>query len=545
MPPAFTHDSTTAPSHLQLYYDLAAYVEAARQVDLSPITDCLPVVNTTGRPRIFREELAIILLASRSRQTDVPSDLGASRKMVAYLRANGELIRSLFSCDKIPSRNTIVTALRELNSLGNQFRIVQEKIRPQLQGKDGTPKRLHQGKPQAIGQATKARRKADSRRRRTKRNTDKYRKARLGAALGLFQFTELYPDEATAESAFIDARWPDGVVTCPQPRCGSEDVVEVRRRKRRTWRCRACGRSFHAVTCTTFQGTYGSWRTLLLAIYFCLQFPYDSSLTMATALKTDERTMVHKTALRIQHRIFLAMDEALPPLQGYFQTDDTLIGYVQVENTLTGNTDAVPIAILGMVSEDTGHVKIEVVRGQVKRENWGPFIERGTDPQAIMLSDATNDCPFGVRIRLIVNHSKPLLSWPGPRFAQWYEEFRKLVTTNKIENFWRILKMLLLAHRGFTLRHLHLYVNAAAWHATHLMEPIEDQMKALIRNSHAVWVRAATEVDDTPLEFNLELQPVSPSNQPEPDNIPEAVGPCKDQTPLPDCEQYTEHLPAA
>ena len=405
---------------------------------------------------------------------------------------------------------------------------MQANIRRQLSKKLGTPKRLHKGKPQAIKQASKSksRRKGRSGRRRKKRNTDRYRKARLDAALGCFQFEKRYPDERTVDNTAIDARWPDGGVTCPRPGCGSADVVEVRRRKHRTWRCRECGRRFHALTCTTLQGIHGSWRTIPLAIYWCLQYPYNSALTLASALKTDERTIVHKTALRVEHKIFAAMDGILlPPLGGYCQMDDTLIGHV----------DGVPIAVMGIVSEGTGHLKVQEVCGEVNHENSGPFIENSTEPDAILITDDTNDFPFGIRIRLTVNHSKPL-SEPGPRYAEWYETYRKLVTTNKIENFWRILKMLLWAHRAFTSRHLHLYVNAAVWHASHLMEPIEDQMKALIRNSHAVWVRAATAEDDTPLEFQLGIQQVRRSNQHKLDSELAVARPCKDQLPIPGLE---------
>ena len=91
MPPALTHESTTRPSKLQPHYDLATYTEVVREVGLSPITDRLPANAATGSPRIFREELAIIILPSRSEQTNIPRNLSNPRKPGKLIRYLGPM----------------------------------------------------------------------------------------------------------------------------------------------------------------------------------------------------------------------------------------------------------------------------------------------------------------------------------------------------------------------------------------------------------------------------------------------------------------------
>ena len=74
---------------------------------------------------------------------------------------------------------------------------------------------------------------------------------------------------------------------------------------------------------------------------------------------------------------------------------------------------------------------------------------------------------------------------------------------------------------------------------------VEDQMKPLVRNSRAVWVRAATEEDDATLEFQLELQLIQTGGRPETDTKHAAGRQYKGQMSFPGWQRYVEHSVAA
>ena len=338
-------------------------------------------------------------------------------------------------------------------------------------------------------------------RKRNWRKSEDYRKSRLNCALGIFQFTDMIPDDEAAEHFIVNARWPDGEVMCPEPNCHSQDVVELRGHRRRTWSCRRCGRHFNALTCTTLQGLHGPWRLILLAGYCCLQFHHHTGLSLACALKTDDRTKAHKTGLDLHHRIFQAMEAELPRFSGTTQFDDTLIGTI----------DGVPINVRCFLDNESGQIRTAVLVGEINKDNSTQVIKDNTTENAVLLTDQSDDYPYGFRKRLTVNHSVP-------EMARWDEDHQVLVTTNGVEGFWGILKFFLLLHRAVTLRYLYLYVAAATWHSNHLRDPIVDQMRALIRNAHQAWTRPAREVPEDLLDFQLELQPseAEAASKPEP-----------------------------
>ena len=505
MGPDHASHSTEGPSRLQLVYSVSDYVEAAVQVDFTPILSNINPSSKMGRPALSRTPMAMLYMISRSRQTRVPRKI---TELLEWLRTDQDGLATLCGFDRMPSRSTLRRVFAELDALKNETRIAKTLITRLLREKRGKPKRVARGKPKAIAKGLKrkadrnrnrsgkkakdSQRKAPLKRNRHWRKSEDYRKSRLNCALGIFQFADMIPDEKAADQFIVDARWPDGVVKCPEPNCNVPDVVEIRGHKRRTWRCRRCDRRFNALTCTTLQGVHGPWRLILLAVYCSLQFNHYTGLSLACALKTDDQTKAHHTALDLHHRIFQAMEEELPQSSGKCQIDDTLIGTV----------NGVPVSVIGCVDDKSGQVRAEVIVGEIDKDNSTPFIEAATTKDAQLLTDQTRDYPYGLRKRLTVNHSKP-------EMACWNDDHRILVTTNGIESFWAILKESLSLHRAVTLRHLYLYVAAAAWHISHLREPIVDQMRALFRNSHQVWTRPAREKPEALLAFQLALQPLA------------------------------------
>ena len=489
MAPAHAHP-TERLSRIQLA--VSDYIEAADQAGFALILSKLAPPSKTGRPPLPREPLIKLFLLSQRRKPYLPRN---ATQLLELLK-NDHGLATQCGFDRIPSRSTVRNVLTELSGLKNEVRIAQAEITRLLKGKSGKPQRETRGKPKAIAKGRKPKHRRE--RRRSPKKAEHYRKRRLDHAMGVFQFEKTFPDDKAAEAFIVYARWPDGVVTCPEPDCGSKDVVGTRRSKQRTWRCRQCRRSFHALTCTTLQGVHGSWRTILLAVYYTLQFPYESSLSLACALKTSERKMAYKTALRLRHRILQGLDEDLPQSSGDCQIDDTLIG----------NVNGIPITVIGCVDTETGQVRGDVIVGEVALHNSSAFIQGAITRDACLLTDDTDKYSHSIRNRLTVNHSRK-------QYSRWDDEHQKLVTTNSIESFWSTLKFLLSIHRAVTLRHLPLYVAAAAWHISHQSKPTVDQMQNFFRNAHAAYIRPAKEIPDSLLDFQLDLQPFRHSTAPE------------------------------
>ncbi len=492
------HSTTDGPSRPRLFYGVSTYIEAANQADFSPILSRLSLSPKAGRPALSRTPMVMLYMISQSQQTRVPRRI---TPLLECLRTDRDLA-TLCGFDAIPSESTLRRVFAKLDALNNETRIVRASITKRLREKQGKLKRQARGKPKAIKKGIKrkadrdrqkakvSRRRVPLKRKRDWRKSEDYRKSRLNCALGVFQFADMFPNDEAAEHFIVDARWPDGVVMCPEPNCHSHDVVELRGHTKRTWSCRRCGRRFNALTCTTLQGVQGPWRLILLAVYCCLQFNHPTGLSLACAMKTDDRTKVHKTAVDLHHRICQAMEEELPRFSGTTQFDDTLIGTI----------DGVPINVRGFSNNESGQFRTAVLVGEINKNNSTQIIKDNTTEDSVLLTDQSDDYPYGLRERLTVNHSIP-------EMVRWDEKHQVLVTTNGVECFWSLLKLFLLLHRAVTLRHLYLYVAAATWHINHLREPIVDQMRALIRNSHQAWARPAREAPEDHLDFQLELQP--------------------------------------
>ena len=500
MATAHVTDLTKGQSRPQLVYSVPTYLEAVTQADFTLILSKINPSSKTGRPTLSRIPMVMLYMISQSPQTKVPRKI---TPLLEWLNSDRNGLATLCGFDRTPCRSTLRSVFKELDALKNETRIVKTVITRLLRAKRGKPQRETQGKPTAISKGLKRkadrkkeakdpRRKAGRRRNRDWKKAEDYRKSRIDCAFGILQFADMFPDDEAAEQFVVDTRWPDGVVKCPEPNCSSLDVVEIRGHKMRTWRCRKCDRRFHALTCTTLQGVHGSWRLILLAVYCSIQFNHFTALSLACALKTDAQTKAHRTALSLRHRIFQAMEEELPPFSGNCQIDDTLIGTV----------NGVPVSVIGCWNKKTGQVRAEVIVGEMELDKSTPFIKTATAKDAQLFTDQTDKYPYGLRKRLTVNHSIP-------QFARWVEETHQLITTNGIESFWSILKEFLSIHRAVTLRHLYLYVAAAAWHISHQDEPLVDQMRALFRNSHEAWSRPVREKHDALLSFQLEVQPSS------------------------------------
>lgn len=137
----------------------------------------------------------------------------------------------------------------------------------------------------------------------------------------LVEFFDRFPNDETAETWFIEQRWPDGV-RCT--RCDSANVAERKNRKPRQWRCRDCRKDFSVRTDTLMHNTKLGHRTWALAMYL-----------MTTSLKDVSSMKLHRdlgvcysTAWHLSHRIREAYADGCNVLRfaGPVEVDETFIG---------------------------------------------------------------------------------------------------------------------------------------------------------------------------------------------------------------------------
>lgn len=113
--------------------------------------------------------------------------------------------------------------------------------------------------------------------------------------LSLRQILNLFPDDQTAETWFIQTRWSQGI-QCPL--CESKAVTE-RTTKRRSWRCKKCRKDFSTRTGTLMQSSNLSFQTWAIAI--CLLTTNVKGIA-STKLGSD-LNVTQKTAWHLAMRI--------------------------------------------------------------------------------------------------------------------------------------------------------------------------------------------------------------------------------------------------
>lgn len=150
---------------------------------------------------------------------------------------------------------------------------------------------------------------------------------------GITDIARFLTDEAAAQQAFADLRWPNGNVTCPLCE-GGKKVYEVAYKAangkptvRKQWKCGACRKKFSVTSGSIFEGSHipvGKW---VYAVYMmCTHKKGVSALQISHELK-----ITHKSAWFMLHRVREAMLQE--PLAGMLGQHD---GFVELDETYVG-----------------------------------------------------------------------------------------------------------------------------------------------------------------------------------------------------------------
>jgi transposase-like protein len=217
-------------------------------------------------------------------------------------------------------------------------------------------------------------------------------------------------DEAAAQQALADLRWPDGNVTCPFDvvdsetgeiiACGGQKVYQVtyvRKDKdgnvipsvRKQWKCAACRKKFSVTSKSIFEGahiTVGQW------IYAIFQMCSSKKGVSANQL-SRELGITYKSAWFMCHRVREAMlQEPLAGMLGkgddFVELDETFVGGKKKNNRHKNRTAAAGKKTAVMTLMDrAGEVKTVVVPN-VRKNTLQELAKPMVDKDAYIITDA-------------------------------------------------------------------------------------------------------------------------------------------------------------
>jgi transposase-like protein len=217
---------------------------------------------------------------------------------------------------------------------------------------------------------------------------------------GITDIARFLTDEAAAQEALANLRWPDGKVCCPL--CdGGKKVYEVNyvRRDARTgevkpsvrkqWKCGACRKKFSVTSGSIFEGSHipvGKW---IFAVYMMC----SSKKGISANQLARELNVSYKTSWFMCHRVREAMlQEPLAGMLGkgddFVELDETFVGGKKRNNRHKNRTAQAgkKVAVMTLLDRagDVKTVKVPNVRKATLQELAKPLV----DKNAYVITDA-------------------------------------------------------------------------------------------------------------------------------------------------------------
>jgi transposase-like protein len=238
-----------------------------------------------------------------------------------------------------------------------------------------------------------------------------------------------FSDFDNCQRFMIEIRWPEGKVCCPY--CQSEKVTYLA--NARLWKCygKHERQKFSLKVGTVFEESpigLDKWFCALWLIVNCKNGV--SSYEIARDLHVTQ-----KTAWFMLHRIRLAMQSGtFEKMSGRVEADETFIGGLarfmhkaDRERKIRGTGGAGKAAVMGLLDRETGKVHVKHVPN-VQRDTLSGEIRDHVEPGSELFTDEWT----GYRgldheyVHNVINHAETYV--------------KGNIHTNRIENFWSLLK---------------------------------------------------------------------------------------------------------
>jgi transposase-like protein len=201
------------------------------------------------------------------------------------------------------------------------------------------------------------------------------------------EFFTRFPDDAAAETWFVEMRWPDRVA-CPH--CDCTNVQDGARHPSQRFRCRGCGKRFSPRTGTVMANSNLGFRDWLFAIYELL-----TSLKGVSSMKLHrDLAVTQATAWLLLHRIRAAFtDDGGDPFEGPVEADETFVGgkarnmsHTRRREAISGRGPVGKTPVVGVKDRATNRVAAMPV-ADTSAKSLVPFVSERADIGAQVFTD--------------------------------------------------------------------------------------------------------------------------------------------------------------